>query len=107
IRFKSLEQPTRDRAVRTLDLFVSTLLAAGPLPTGLQLTLPKVSAVAQVEAMVMLCAGLERAHRLPAGVLRFEVQVETPQAVLDHAGTATLARMVHAGAGRVSGLHYG
>lgn len=107
IRFKCLERDTRARAIRTLDLFVSTLLDGGDLPAGLHLTLPKVSAVEQVEAMVLLCAELERVNRLPTGVLRFEVQVETPQAVLDHRGTVTVARMVHAGQGRVSGLHYG
>ncbi|MEE6281625.1 aldolase/citrate lyase family protein [Georgenia sp. MJ170] len=107
IRFKCLERVTRARGIRSLDLFVSTLLEDGPLPDGLALTLPKVTAVAQVETMVMLCAELERANRLPAGRLRFEIQVETPQAVLDHHGRTAVAAMVHAGAGRVTGLHYG
>src|SRR5690625_227471 len=107
IRFKSLERPTRARGVRTLDLFVSGLLDGGELPDGLVLTLPKVTAVEQVEAMVELCAALERAGGLPEGRLRFELQIETPQAVLGHDGGVTVARMVHAGAGRVSGLHYG
>lgn len=107
IRFKSLERATRARGLRTLDLFVSELAATGALPDGLVVTLPKVTAVEQVEAMVLVCERLETAAGLPVGRLRFEVQVETPQAVLDAAGTATVARMVHAGAGRVSGLHYG
>ncbi|HZI97042.1 MAG TPA: aldolase, partial [Actinomycetales bacterium] len=53
------------------------------------------------------CSRLEAAHGLAPGRLRFEVQVETPQAVLGADGTSTVARLVHAGAGRVSGLHYG
>ncbi|MDI5944113.1 hypothetical protein QLR68_39470, partial [Micromonospora sp. DH15] len=65
----------------------------------------KVTSLPQVEAMVQLCAELEAAHRLPS--LRFEIQVETPQAVLGADGTATVARMVHAAAGRCVGLHYG
>ena len=32
--------------------------------------------------MALLCAKLEDAYGLPAGSLRFEVQVETPAAVL-------------------------
>ena len=107
IRFKSLERATRARGVRTLDLFLTGLLDGGGLPDGLVLTLPKVTSVAQVEAMVDLCAALERAGGLGEGRLRFEVQVETPQAVLAADGTAAVARMVHAGGGRLSGLHYG
>ena len=104
LRCKSLEAPTRRRAIRTLDAFLDEL---GPLPDGFVITLPKVSAVEQVEAMVVLCGRLEAAHGLGSGDLRFEVQIETPPAVLGADGTATLARMIHAAAGRCVGLHYG
>ncbi|GAB3567833.1 DUF6986 family protein [Spelaeicoccus albus] len=107
IRFKCFEEPTRRRGLRTLDLFISALMDAGGLPDGLVLTLPKVSTGAQVEAMVAVCAALEAAHGLDHGRLRFEVQVETPQLILGADGTVPLARAVHAGNGRVSGLHYG
>jgi len=107
IRFKSMEATTRRRGIRTLDLFLTRLAAAGPLPDGLVVTLPKVTDVAQVEAFVDVCAGWERANGLPAGRLRFEIQVETPQTILAADGTAAVARMLHAGGGRVSGLHYG
>ena len=112
IRFKSLEAGTRERGLRTLDLFLSALLAelkvhGLELPEGLTLTLPKVSTAAQVEAMVYVCGRLEEAHGLPAGRLRFEVQVETPQVILGADGTAAVARLLHAASGRVSGLHYG
>src|SRR5690242_12021620 len=107
IRFKSLEAATRRRGIRTLDLFLSRLAAAGDLPTGLVLTLPKVTDVAQVTAYAEVCAGWERAAGQPAGRLRFELQVETPQTVLAADGTAAVARMVHAAPGRVTALHYG
>jgi hypothetical protein len=107
LRCKSLERPTRRRAARTLDLFLDAWLARAALPPGFVVTLPKVSLVAQVEAMVELCAGLELAYGLPAGRLRFELQVETPLAVLGADGTATVARMVPAAAGRCAGLHHG
>ncbi|WP_448811963.1 DUF6986 family protein [Agromyces bauzanensis] len=107
IRCKSLEAPTRARGIRTLDLFVTTLMEQGGLPDGLALTLPKVSTVAQVEAMADVMAALERAHGLPEGRLRFEVQVETPQLVLGPDGTSPVARLAHAAPGRISGLHYG
>lgn len=107
IRFKCFEAPTRGRGLRTLDLFVSTLARAGGLPQGLVLTLPKVTTIAQVKAMVFVCEQLEAAHGLPAGRLRFEVQMETPQLILAADGTVPSAALIHAGAGRVSSLHYG
>lgn len=107
IRFKCFERPTRARALRTLDLFIGALQDAGGLPDGLVLTLPKVSTVAQVEAMVDVVAALERAHGLAEGRLRFEVQVETPPLVLGADGRSPLAQLPLAGAGRISGLHYG
>lgn len=107
IRFKSFEEPTRARGLRTLDLFISRILEQGKLPDGLVLTLPKVSTAAQVEAMVYACEKLEQAHGLPPGRLKFEVQVETPQLILGADGTVPVARLLHLGKGRISALHYG
>jgi len=107
IRFKSFEAATRARGIRTLDLFITTLMEHGGLPDGLALTLPKVSTVAQVEAAAEVMSVLERAHGLPNGRLRFEVQVETPQLVLGVYGSSPVAQLALAVPGRISGLHYG
>ncbi|WP_255771340.1 DUF6986 family protein [Pseudarthrobacter sulfonivorans] len=107
IRFKCFEAATRARGLRTLDLFVSALAEAGELPDGLVLTLPKVTTVAQVQAMDYAVSRLEEVHSLPAGRLRFEVQVETPQLILGPDGTSPVAQLPHAVPGRISGLHYG
>jgi len=107
LRFKSFEPATRRRGVRSLDLFLATVLDCGPLPDGFILTLPKVTAIDQVRAMVVVCERLESAHDLPSSRLRFEIQIETPQSVLGADGTATVARLIRAAAGRCSGLHYG
>ncbi|PEG57947.1 aldolase [Mycolicibacterium boenickei] len=106
-RFKCFEAGTRARGLRTLDMFVSGLVESGGLPDGLTLTLPKVTSVDQVEAMVVVASALEDANGLPAGRIRFEVQVETPQAILGADGRAPVAQFIHAGQGRVSSLHYG
>src|SRR6185503_16444187 len=37
----------------------------------------------------------------------FELQIETPQAILAADGTAAVAGLLRAGAGRITGLHYG
>lgn len=108
LRFKCFENDTRARGIRTLGLFIAGLAEQeGGLPEGLEITLPKVTTVEQVEAMVYLCEQLEERLGLPAGRLRFEVQVETPQVVIDAEGRVPLARLIHAGGGRVSSLHYG
>ena len=107
IRFKSFEAPTRARGLRTLDLFVSTLLEHDELPAGLTLTLPKVTTSAQVVAMAAAVSALEDAHGLHRGRLTFEVQVETPQLILDAGGTSPVARLPHLVPGRISALHYG
>lgn len=107
IRFKCFEAPTRRRGIRTLDLFLSTLAAQGPLPDGLVLTLPKVTTTSQVEAMVSLCERFEAALGLPEGRLRFEVQMETPQLIIAADGSVPVATLLHRANGRVSALHYG
>jgi citrate lyase beta subunit len=107
IRFKSLEPTTRRRGIRTLDIFLSTLASEVALPGNLLLTLPKVTDPAQVAAFSTVCDSWEQANGIESGRLRFEIQIETPQAILASDGTAAVAKMIHAGAGRVSGLHYG
>jgi citrate lyase beta subunit len=107
IRFKSFEAPTRRRGIRTLTVFLERLVSRAPLPAGFVVTLPKVTAVEQVEALVHAAERLEPALGLDAGSLRFEIQVETPQSILGPDGTALVARMVHASGGRCTGLHYG
>ena len=99
IRFKSLEAPTRRRGIRTLSLFLSELLEQGGDLSGFVVTLPKITSVDQVEAMVELTGGLEEGLGLAARSLRFELQIETPQSILGPDGTALVARMIHAGDG--------
>jgi citrate lyase beta subunit len=107
VRIKSLEPATRRRGLRTLDLTVESLVSRGPLPDGFLVTLPKVTSVDQVQAMVHVCERMEVEYRLPPGRLRFEIQVETPQAIVGADGTATVAPMVHAAGPRCVALHYG
>ncbi|TFV73031.1 aldolase [Blastococcus sp. CT_GayMR19] len=111
IRAKSLEEPTRRRGVRSLDLFLSAFgtesgrhSSASGTESGIVVTLPKVTDVEQVRAFLPVLDALEAAHGV---ALALELQVETPQAVLGPDGVATLARMVHAAGPRLTGLHYG
>lgn len=107
IRFKSFEAPTRARGLRTFARFVAAVARDGRLPDGFVVTFPKVTSVDQVEAMVVACERVEQGVGLSPGAIRFEIQVETPQAICGPDGTALVARMVHASAGRCTSLHYG
>jgi citrate lyase beta subunit len=107
IRIKSFEAPTRRRGLRTLAGFITALRAEGAQLDGFVTTLPKVTSVEQVQAMSYACGEIETALGLGPGVLRFEIQVETPQSILGPDGAALVARMLHASSGRCSALHYG
>ncbi|MER6282934.1 DUF6986 family protein [Streptomyces sviceus] len=107
IRVKCMEAAVRDRGIRTLDVFLTGLMAAGGLPEGLVLTLPKVTYAEQVTAFARLLDAFEKTHGLDSGRLGFEIQIETSQSILATDGTATVARMIQASEGRATGLHYG
>ncbi len=109
IRVKPLNEELRERSVRTLDLFLTALLArtGGALPPNFVVTVPKVTIPEQVTFFVGVVERLERALRLDAGTLRFELMVETPQIIIAQDGRCALPALVAAGRGRVSAAHFG
>lgn len=107
IRIKSFEAITRDRALRTLDLFLSGLVALNRDLSNFVVTLPKVTFASQISVMVDACVELERAHKLPIGSLRFEVQIETTQAIIGLDGRISAPDFITAARGRLSAFHYG
>lgn len=108
IRVKPLTEELRVRSLRTLRLFVATLLeTAGALPENFIVTCPKITALEQVRVFAGLLEALERELQLPAGTLRFEAMIETPQNVLDADGGSMMPRMIAAAAGRLQAAHFG
>ncbi|MEL5958961.1 aldolase/citrate lyase family protein [Streptomyces sp. CLV115] len=107
VRFKSLEPSTRRRGVRSLVAYLTGAAERGLLSAGSVLTLPKVTTVDQVQALSEILRVLETDLGVAAGKLTVEIQVETPQAVLGVDGTALVAKMIQASAGRCSALDYG
>ncbi len=106
LRVKSFDTSAlRRRSIRTLDLFLTAI--ADRVPAGLLITFPKVTDVRQVEVFVKLLEHLESELGLATGTLVFEIQVETPQAIVDSAGRFALPGFIAAGQGRVRGLHFG
>jgi citrate lyase beta subunit len=109
IRIKPLTEELRARSLRTLDLFLTALLArsGGALPQGFVVTLPKVTVPEQVTALVVVLEALERRLSLPSGALPIELMVETPQSLFGPRGELALPAQVAAARGRCRGAHFG
>ena len=108
IRIKPLSKELHGRSLRTLDIFVTTLVRAlGQLPPNFVITVPKVMAPGQVSTVAAVCSALEKRLKLKAGSLKLELMIETPQSILAPDGTSALRGLVAAGEGRVTGAHFG
>jgi DNA-directed RNA polymerase specialized sigma24 family protein len=107
-RTKSFQAETRNRAARTLDLFLTNLLekTGGVLPENFVVNLPKITRAAEVEALAKLLDEFELKNKL-GGTIQIEIMIETPQAILSDAGEIVLRSLVEAGGGRVSSAHFG
>lgn len=108
VRVKPLNDELKRRSVRTLDLFISTLVKeAGALPDGFVVTLPKVPIPEQVTTLVRLLERLEKRTGLAPGSLQIELMVELTQSLLDREGRSTLPLLHHAAEGRLRSAHFG
>jgi citrate lyase beta subunit len=109
IRIKAFTDELKARAVQTLDIFLTTLVAetGGRLPDNFVVTIPKVTVADQVSALAQLLDQLERHLGLPERALPFEIMVETPQAIFDEDGKASIQRLVGASRRRCVAAHFG
>jgi citrate lyase beta subunit len=109
IRIKPFTEDLKYRSVRTLDLFLSTLLArtSGVLPDNFVVMLPKVTIPEQVRTLVRLFELLEKAHGLTPGSLKMETMVEATQIIMDEEGRNPLMRIIRASEGRCIAAHFG
>jgi len=109
IRIKPFTEELRQRSFRTLDLFVTRLAEStgGKLPSPFIVTLPKITAPEQVEALASILDGLEQKNKLPKGSLQIELMVETTQSIFAPSGAAALPALIAAARGRCTGAHFG
>ena len=109
IRIKPLSRELHGRSLRTLDLFVTALAreTKRQLPPNFVITIPKIMAPGQVAAVARSCAAMEQRLGLRAGVLKLELMIETPQSIFGPDGGSALRALAAAGAGRVTGAHFG
>ena len=109
IRLKPFSLELRARSIRTLDFFVRVLCEAtrGRLPENFVVTLPKVVIPEQMAALRHLLDAMEPALGLKKNSLRFEMMVETTQAILNERGESSLPGFLKAAGGRCIAAHFG
>ena len=109
IRIKPFTEDLKSRGVRTMDIFLTTLLEKtnGELPDNFIVMLPKVTISEQVTTMVRFLEIIEKKNNLAPGTLKMETMVEATQIIMDDEGRNPLMRIVKAGEGRLIAAHFG
>lgn len=109
IRIKPLSDECRERALRTLDIFLTALAekTGGALPSNLSVTLPKVSMSDEAGTLADALEILEVKLGLPVGSVQIELMIETTRAILNESGENNLLRLVSAARGRCVAMHFG
>src|SRR6266480_4790132 len=109
IRIKPFNEELRVRSIRTLDIFVSTLLdkMGGRLPDNFVVTLPKITTPEQVAALADLFDLLEKHSGLASGILKMEMMIETTQSIINSEGRINLPLLLQAARGRCVAAHFG
>ena len=109
IRIKPFTEELRARSVRTLDIFVSTLVeqSGGQLAPNFVVTLPKITVPEQVAALADIFDLLEPQLGLAAGALKFEMMIETTQSIIGPQGHINLPLLLRAARGRCTAAHFG
>ena len=109
IRIKPFNEELRARSMRTLDIFVSTLVenTGGQLPDHFVVTQPKITTPEQVAALVDLFELLEKQTRLAPNSLKLEMMIETTQSIINARGEINLPLLLAAARGRCVAAHFG
>ena len=109
IRIKTFSEELHVRSIRTMDLFLTTLVesAGGRLPENFVVTLPKIVLPAQVATIADIFDLLEPKLGLPANSLKMEMMVETTQSIINERGETNLPQMLDAARGRCVAAHFG
>ncbi len=109
IRIKPFNEELRERSMRTLDIFVSTLVekTGGKLPENFVVTLPKITIPEQATALAEIFDSLEKQTGLPAGSLKLELMIETTQSIINAGGQINLPLLLAGASGRCVAAHFG
>ena len=109
IRIKPFTEDLKNRGVRTLDIFLTTLLqkTKGKLPDNFVVMLPKVTIPEQVTTLVRLFELIEKKNNLAPGTLKMETMVEATQIIMDDEGRNPLLKIIRSSEGRCIAAHFG
>ncbi len=109
IRIKPFTEEMKERGLRTLDIFISTLVkeTRGKLPANFVVMLPKVTIPEQPATLAGFFDILEPALNLEKGILKMEMMVETTQSIMSIDGTNPLYKFIKASNGRCIAMHFG
>jgi citrate lyase beta subunit len=109
IRIKPFTEELRERSVRTLDIFVSTLIekTGGKLPPNFVVTLPKITIPEQVALLADLFDEIEKKNAMASGSLRMEMMIETTQSIINSSGAINLPLLLAPARGRCIAAHFG
>src|SRR4026208_2341770 len=109
IRIKPFTEEMRERGLRTLDIFISTLLKEtnGKLPDNFIVMLPKVTIPEQPATLAAFFDVLEDELKIGKGSLKMEMMVETTQSIMAIDGTNPLYKFIKASDGRCIAMHFG
>lgn len=109
IRIKPFTEEMKERGLRTLDIFITTLIGetGGKLPENFVVMLPKVTIPEQPATLAGFFDILEEELKLEKGVLKMEMMVETTQSIMAIDGTNPLYKFIKASNGRCIAMHFG
>ena len=109
IRIKPFTEEMKERGLRTLDIFISTLVkqTKGKLPENFVVMLPKVTIPEQPATLAAFFKILEKELKLKKDSLKMEMMVETTQSIMAIDGTNPLNKFIEASDGRCIAMHFG
>ncbi|MFL6466593.1 MAG: DUF6986 family protein, partial [Pyrinomonadaceae bacterium] len=108
-RIKPLTPETKKRAVRTLELFLSSFIESWGenFPENFVVTLPKITDKKQVRDLCDRLKKFEKKNGLATASIGVELMIETPQSIFDKSGNIALRSLVDASKGRCTSAHFG
>jgi citrate lyase beta subunit len=109
IRIKPFTEEMKERGLRTLDIFLTTLIreTGGKLPENFIVMLPKVTIPEQPATLAAFFDLLEEELKMEKGSLKMEMMVETTQSIMAIDGTNPLYKFIKASNGRCIAMHFG
>lgn len=109
IRVKALSQEAHRRSIRTLDIFLTTLVenTGGRLPENFVVTLPKIVSPDQIALLIEVFEELSDGLSLAQDALHMEMMIETTQSIITYDGCAAMPLFLKAAKSRCIAAHFG